>query len=141
MGVTDESSAALVGVSVRFGRTVVLGGIDFSVASGSCSAISGANGAGKTTLLRVLAGVFRPNAGRRVGPSSCAYVPAVVEHTSISAGKRLAGVPRKKRTDPNEMLEALGFDGDLRSDCRALSFGNSRKLLLAEALSSGERLT
>ena len=38
------------------------------------------------------------------------------------------------------MLEALGFDGDLGKDCRALSFGNSRKLLLAEALSSGEPL-
>lgn len=138
--VTDGASAALLGVGVRFGRAVVLDGIDFAVPSGSCIAISGANGAGKTTLLRVLAGVFRPNAGRRVGPSSCAYVPAVVEHTSISAGKWLAGVPRQKRTNSHEMLAALGFDGDLRSDCRALSFGNSRKLLLAEALSSGEQL-
>lgn len=138
--VIDGSSAALLGVVVRFGRAVVLDGIDFSVPTGCCVAVSGANGAGKTTLLRVLAGVFRPNAGRRVGPSSCAYVPAVVEHTSISAGRWLAGVPRTNRTDPHAVLEALGFDGDLGSDCRALSFGNSRKLLLAEALSSGEQL-
>jgi hypothetical protein len=37
-------------------------------------------------------------------------------------------------------MAALGFDGDLASPCRALSFGNARKLLLAEAFSSGERL-
>ncbi len=134
------ASVALVGVSVRFGSSVVLDGIDFSVAAGECVSVSGANGAGKTTLLRVLAGVFRPNSGRRVGPPNCAYVPAVVEHTSITAGTWLAGVPRTKRTDPHPMLEALGFDGDLGKDCRALSFGNSRKLLLAEALSSGEPL-
>lgn len=138
--VAGGPSVALVGAGVRFGTAVVLDGIDFSVAPGECVSISGANGSGKTTLLRVLAGVFRPNSGRRVGPPSCAYVPAVVGHTSIAAGPWLAGIPRTKRTDPHPILEALGFDGDLGNDCRALSFGNARKLLLAEALSSGEQL-
>ncbi len=64
----------------------------------------------------------------------------MVEHTPVTAGNWLAAMPRSARSDPNVMLEALGFDGDLGAPCRALSFGNSRKLLLAEALSrSGEQ--
>ena len=129
-----------MGMAVRFGRVAVLSNIDFAVAAGDVVSISGANGAGKTTLLRAVAGVFQPGTGRRVGPPSCAYVPSVVKHTPITAEKWLTGMPRSRRVDPHEMLDAMGFDGDLGNDCRALSFGNSRKLLLAEALSSTEQL-
>lgn len=135
----EDSAVRLDGVSVRYGRMVVLDNVSFSVKPGECVSVSGVNGAGKTTLLRVLAGVFRPNSGRRTRPGGCAYVPAVVEHTPISAGRWLAGMPRPGRTDPNVVLDAMGFDGDLGAPCRALSFGNARKLLLAEAVSSGER--
>lgn len=136
---SESATVRLVDVTVRYGRLTVLRDVDFAVEPGECVAVSGANGVGKTTLLRALAGVFRPNAGRRVGPRTCAYVPATVEHTPVTAGHWLAGMPRSARADPHVMLEALGFDGDLRAPCRALSFGNSRKLLLAEALSSGEQ--
>ena len=34
------------------------------------------------------------------------------------------------------MLDRLGFVGDLSASCRALSFGNLRKLLLADALTA-----
>ena len=136
---SESATVRLVDVTVRYGRLTVLRDVDFAVEPGECVAVSGANGAGKTTLLRALAGVFRPNAGRRVGPRTCAYVPATVEHTPVTAGHWLAAMPRSARSDPNVMLEALGFDGDLGAPCRALSFGNLRKLLLAEALSSGEQ--
>ena len=131
---------SLTDVHVRYGRIDVLRDLSISVQRGERVSISGANGAGKTTLLRTLAGVLRPQAGRRIGPRRCAYVPAIVDFTRINAGAWLNGVPRSARTDPRVVLEALGFDGDLRGPCRALSFGNSRKLSLAEALSSGESL-
>jgi branched-chain amino acid transport system ATP-binding protein len=55
---------AAEGVEKRFGALVVLGGVDFSVASGEAVGIVGPNGAGKTTLLNVLAGSLRPDHGR-----------------------------------------------------------------------------
>jgi energy-coupling factor transporter ATP-binding protein EcfA2 len=67
-------------------------------------------------------------------------LPASVEHVANKAGVWLDSIPRRQRIDPRQALEQLGFDGDLTKPCRALSFGNWRKLLLAEALSSGERL-
>ena len=47
-------------------------------------------------------------------------------------------MPRTRRTNPQEILEILGFRGDLKASCRQLSFGNLRKLILADALSSQE---
>jgi peptide/nickel transport system ATP-binding protein len=53
-----------VGVSVAFGATVVLDGVDVRAGAGAITGITGASGSGKTTLLRVLAGLLRPDAGR-----------------------------------------------------------------------------
>ena len=53
----------LEGVTVRFGRTVALSGVDFSVRPGDTVAVLGPDGAGKSTLMRVLAGLMRPAAG------------------------------------------------------------------------------
>src|SRR6267378_246385 len=46
------------GVSVRFGRTIILRDLRFQVARGSSVAIIGPNGAGKTVLLRALIGAI-----------------------------------------------------------------------------------
>ena len=51
------------GISVRFGATVALAGIDFSVPPGEVHALIGENGAGKSTLMKVLSGALRPDAG------------------------------------------------------------------------------
>jgi heme ABC exporter ATP-binding subunit CcmA len=50
-------------VQRRYGRHLVLRGIDLEVAPGRVVALHGANGAGKTTLLRLLATRLRPSAG------------------------------------------------------------------------------
>lgn len=127
-------------VSVRFGRLGVLDAVSAVFSGGQVVAVRGENGAGKTTLLRVLVNVFQPNSGRRTGPRRSAYVPAGIEPPSLAAMVWLAGIPRKNRTDPAKALRVLGFDGELRAPCRSLSFGNLRKLLLAEAFTSGEEL-
>ena len=60
------SDALLTGAGLckRFGALVVLDGVDFSIRAGEAVGIVGPNGAGKTTLLNVLAGAYRPSAGK-----------------------------------------------------------------------------
>jgi heme ABC exporter ATP-binding subunit CcmA len=53
----------LRGLQRRYGRHLVLKGIDLEVSPGRIVALHGANGSGKTTLLRLLATRLRPSAG------------------------------------------------------------------------------
>jgi ABC-type multidrug transport system ATPase subunit len=56
---------ALRGISQRFGRKVVLRGVDLELEAGSITGLVGANGAGKTTLFLILAGLLQPDSGER----------------------------------------------------------------------------
>jgi len=66
---TDPPLLSASGLSVRYGATSALDGVDFDVRRGEVHAVVGENGAGKSTLLRVLAGAEAPRAGR------CALLP------------------------------------------------------------------
>jgi len=52
------------GLTKRFGRTLALDRVSFSVPEGAVFALVGANGAGKTTLIRTLMNIERPTEGR-----------------------------------------------------------------------------
>jgi len=54
------------GVTKSFGGFLAVGGVSFTVAPGSISAIIGPNGAGKTTLFNLITGHLRPDAGEVV---------------------------------------------------------------------------
>jgi putative spermidine/putrescine transport system ATP-binding protein len=56
----------LSGVSKRFGATVAVAEVSFSLARGRFLTILGPSGSGKTTLLRMIAGFIEPSAGRIV---------------------------------------------------------------------------
>ena len=127
---------ALRDVSVRFGRRTVLSEVTVALQRGEVVGLRGANGSGKTTLLRVLAGVLRPSSGVRVQRPSVAFVPAAVMPPPVSAEHWLVGV-RRHRSGWSDALEQLCFDGDRSAPCRVLSLGNFRKVLLADALTSG----
>ncbi len=138
--VVSGGIVAVERATVRFGGLVVLDEVSLSCGAAQVVCVRGSNGAGKTTLLRLLAGVLRPSAGTRVGPRTCAYVPASLTPPSLSAQGWLRGVRARRREDPFAALEQLEFRGDLSRSCRTLSFGNLRKLLLADALSSAASL-
>jgi branched-chain amino acid transport system ATP-binding protein len=54
------------GVTVRFGGLVAVNGVDLRIAEGAIVGLIGPNGAGKTTLFNVIAGFYKPTAGRVV---------------------------------------------------------------------------
>src|SRR5262245_22868733 len=54
---------ALSGISKRFGGTVALDAIDWSIEPGEVHCLVGENGSGKSTLIKILAGVHAPDPG------------------------------------------------------------------------------
>ena len=135
-----EPLLALDGATVRLGGRAVLHDLHLRIDHGEVVAVTGSNGAGKTTLLRLAANLVRPATGRRVGRPTVAYVPAAIEPPSLRAETWLHGVRKRRTVEPTALLEQLGFDGQLDRPCRELSFGNLRKLLLADAFSSAAEL-
>ena len=51
------------GICKRFGATIALNNVDFSVSPGEVHALVGENGAGKSTLMKILSGVYQPDDG------------------------------------------------------------------------------
>ncbi|HKB27794.1 MAG TPA: ATP-binding cassette domain-containing protein, partial [Candidatus Limnocylindrales bacterium] len=56
-------SIQVSGLTKRFGESIAVAGIDFSVPDGCFTTLLGPSGCGKTTTLRLLAGFERPDAG------------------------------------------------------------------------------
>jgi branched-chain amino acid transport system ATP-binding protein len=61
---TTAPLLSIEAISKRFRGLQAVDGVSFEVPAGSISALIGPNGAGKTTIFNVIAGVFRPEAGR-----------------------------------------------------------------------------
>ncbi|MGF6727358.1 ribose transport system ATP-binding protein [Paraburkholderia sp. GAS41] len=52
-----------IGISMSFGNTRAVSGVSIAGHAGSVHAVTGENGAGKSTFMKILAGVYRPDAG------------------------------------------------------------------------------
>jgi rhamnose transport system ATP-binding protein len=64
MPMADAPLLLLRGIQKRFPGVHALKGVDLEVRRGEVHAVVGENGAGKSTLMQILAGVYRPDAGR-----------------------------------------------------------------------------
>jgi branched-chain amino acid transport system ATP-binding protein len=58
------SSLSISGLSVVYGRTEAVRGIDIEVPTGRVVCLIGANGAGKTSTMRAISGLTRPRGGK-----------------------------------------------------------------------------
>src|SRR6056297_2248993 len=53
----------MLGISKRFGSLVSLEDVDITIKPGRIHALLGQGEAGKTTLMKILAGIYKPDAG------------------------------------------------------------------------------
>ncbi len=147
--------ASLDDVSVAFGVTRALRGVDLSIEAGAVFGVIGVNGAGKTTLLRVLQGLIAPDTGRvellgcdarRLGSAQRAVLGAQLDRGGLPPNARVREVLVFLRAlygrghDPDALLDELGLRDAARRLVRDLSTGQHRRLAVAGALVGQPRL-
>jgi ABC-2 type transport system ATP-binding protein len=108
------SAIEVRGLRKSYGGTVVLDGIDLTVASGTVTALLGANGAGKTTTVHILSTLVRPDGGT-----------AVVDGCDVVR-------------DPDGVRAVIGLTGQFSAVDKLLT-GEENLLLMARLRHLGEK--
>ncbi len=143
------------GLTKRFGKQLVVDGVDLHVPAGSVYGFLGPNGSGKTTTIRLLLGLVFPTAGthrlldRDFAVSAADVLPrvgALVEgpafHPYLSGRANLARLDAADRsasagTAPariDEALERVGLSAAAGKRYRNYSLGMRQRLGIAAAL-------
>ena len=124
-------------ISLTFGGTPLLSGVELSVSAGERVCLIGRNGAGKSTLLRIAAGLVEPDAGSRfVQPgATIRYLPQEPdfgEHKTTLAYVEAGLGPGDDHYQARYLLEQLGLTGE--EDPAHVSGGEARRAALARVL-------
>lgn len=126
-------------LTVRYGASEVLSGVNLSIAAGEIVTVLGPNGSGKSTLLRALLGIVAASAGqvqRRAG-LRIGYVPQrlAIDRVMPMTLRRFLSLPRRVSDDAAALaLERAGLPGLGARQMAGLSGGQFQRLLLARAL-------
>jgi simple sugar transport system ATP-binding protein len=152
-------------VSKRFGPTLALDSVDFSISAGEVVALMGANGAGKSTLVKILSGVYRPDGGnlslrgepfqpasphhaKQLGIATVhqSIADAVVPALSIADNLLLDRLcdpaspwrapPAARIRDAAPLAARVGLDADLAAPLASLSLAAQQLVTLARALAT-----
>jgi ABC-2 type transport system ATP-binding protein len=143
------------GLTKRFGATVAVEDLSFTVAPGRVVGFLGPNGAGKTTTLRALLGLVRPTSGTATIDGRpyaelddpVHTVGAVLDGGMLHPGRsgrnhlrtvaRAAGVPDARA---DELLELVGLTEAANRRAGGYSLGMRQRLGLATALLGDPRV-
>jgi ABC-2 type transport system ATP-binding protein len=137
------------GLSKRYGDTLAVDNLSFSVTPGKITGFLGPNGAGKTTTMRLILGLDRPTSGRvtidgkpfdqaaRPMRQVGALLDAKAMHGGRSAYNHLLclaqsnNLPRRRVDD---VLGLVGLTGVARKRSKGFSLGMGQRLGIAGAL-------
>ncbi|MTV13526.1 MULTISPECIES: ATP-binding cassette domain-containing protein [Bradyrhizobium] len=124
-------------ISLTFGGTPLLTGVELSVSAGERVCLIGRNGSGKSTLLRIAAGLVEPDAGSRfVQPgATIRYLPQEPDfgdHKTTLAYVEAGLGPGDDHYQARYLLEQLGLSGE--EDPAHVSGGEARRAALARVL-------
>jgi ABC-type sugar transport system ATPase subunit len=163
--VSETAAIEFDGVTKRFPGVVALEDVSVTIAAGSCHALCGENGAGKSTLGKILAGLYRVDAGRlRVfgrevhftGPEAAlaAGIGMVhqellfCENLSVAENLCLGTLPSRRGflstadmvRRAQQMLAAIDAPLDVRRTVGELTAGQQQMLQIASAVGRGARI-
>lgn len=144
----------------RFGRTLAVDGISFSIKAGEVVGFLGPNGAGKTTTMRMLACFLPPTRGtvtiagldiikdslevrRIIGymPESAPLYQEMRVHDYLRFRAKLKGLSgMRKRDSVNDVIENCGLANVSRSIIGRLSKGYKQRIALADSLVNDPQL-
>jgi ABC-2 type transport system ATP-binding protein len=144
-----EASIEVTGLRKRFGPTLALDGMTFSVLPGQVTGFVGPNGAGKSTTMRVILGLDAPDEGtaliggqpyqtlRHPLSQVGALLDAGALQPSRSARNHLLWLAHSqglggKRVD--EVVEAAGLQSVIRRKAGGYSLGMRQRLGIAAAM-------
>jgi ABC-2 type transport system ATP-binding protein len=143
------SGVEVDGLRKRFGATVALDGMTFSVRPGRVTGFIGPNGAGKSTTLRVIVGLDAPDAGtalvggrpyRTLRRPMC-HLGVLLDAGAVQPSRsgrdhllwlaRSQGLPARRI---DEVTETVGLRGAIRRKAGGYSLGMRQRLGIAAAL-------
>jgi ABC-2 type transport system ATP-binding protein len=139
----------------RYGDTVAVSDVSFSIEEGEIFGILGPNGAGKTTSVEMLAGLRKPDAGkisvlgldpRTDGEKLRAVVGVQLQESElpdkIEVGEALELYASfyPQPADPQRLLETLGLAEKRSTRFAKLSGGQKQRLSIALALIGNPRI-
>jgi ABC-2 type transport system ATP-binding protein len=137
------------GLTKRYGSTVAVRDLSFTIRPGAVTGFLGPNGAGKTTTMRMILGLDRPTGGTvRVNGKHYAQlawpmreVGALLDARAVSGGRSarnhllsLAQTNNIARCRVDEVLSLVGLTQVARKRVRGFSLGMSQRLGIAAAL-------
>lgn len=146
---------AVEGLSKRYGKTLAVDDLTFSIEPGTVTGFLGPNGAGKTTTLRILLDLVRATSGSatidgkryRELQQPVHQVGAVLEAANFHPGRRgrnhlrvlarQAAIP-DKRVD--EVLALVDMTGAAKKRVKAYSLGMRQRLTIGGALLGDPRV-
>jgi ABC-2 type transport system ATP-binding protein len=137
------------GLTKRYGDTLAVDNLSFSVAPGRITGFLGPNGAGKTTTMRLILGLDRPTAGRVTingkpfdqADKPMRLVGALLDAKAVHGGRSarshllcLAESNNLPRRRVDEALALVGLTGVAGKRAKGFSLGMGQRLGIAAAL-------
>jgi ABC-2 type transport system ATP-binding protein len=137
------------GLTKRYGSTLAVDDLSFTVRPGIVTGFLGPNGAGKTTSMRLILGLDAPTAGtvtidgrpHRQAASPMHEVGALLDARAVHGGRSAYNhllclaqtncIPRRR---VDEVLEIVGLADVARNRSKGFSLGMSQRLGIAAAL-------